>query len=155
MNFKNTIFKSFGTLALVLLTVTFAMAKGDADKVLGTWLVGDEKDAHIEVYKCGDKYCGKIVWIQKEKDANGNVRTDTNNPDKTLRKRSIKGMQIMEGFTYDSGSDEWNNGTIYNSRNGKTYSGYMQLQKDGSLYLKGYVMGMRFLGKSQTWTRVE
>jgi uncharacterized protein (DUF2147 family) len=29
------------------------------------------------------------------------------------------------------------------------------LQKDGKLFLKGYVLGMPFLGKSTLWTRYE
>ncbi len=155
MTFKTLISKSLFAFCLLFFVCSTAFANaGDSDAILGTWMVA-AKDAKVEIFKCGDKYCGKIIWLKKAKDADGNARVDSKNPDKALRSRTLEGLQIVNDFVYDSGDNEWNTGTIYNSRNGKTYSGYMQLQKDGSLFLKGYVMGMRFLGKSQTWTRVE
>jgi len=155
MTFKTLISRGLITFCFILFACssTFANA-GDGDAILGTWLVA-AKDAKVEIFKCGDKYCGKLVWLKKPTDAKGKARTDDKNPDKALQSRTLEGLQMVNDFAYDASDKEWNTGTIYNTRNGKTYSGYMQLQKDGSLYLKGYVMGMRFLGKSQTWTRVE
>lgn len=56
------------------------------------------------------------------------------------------------GFTYD-GKDGWTGGTIYDPKKGSTYSCRMMLREDGSLGLRGYVLGMWFLGRTTTWAR--
>ncbi len=145
-----TFLKTFCLVAILVCSANFTYAqaaRSGADAIIGTWMV-PEKDAKVEIYKCGNEYCGKIVWLETD-------RKDTFNPDASLQSRSLNGVKIMSGMKYDAGDNEWNDGTIYNSRNGKTYSGYMQLQKDGKLFMKGYVYGMRWLGKSNVWTRVD
>jgi uncharacterized protein (DUF2147 family) len=107
-----------------------------------------EKDAKIEIFKCGAKYCGKIVWTSTK-------RVDDHNPDAKLRSRDVVGVQLLNGFAFDAKANEWSGGTLYNTRDGKTYSGYMMMNKNGTLFLKGYVMGIRWLGKSDTWTRIK
>ena len=42
---------------------SFAQA-ADADAILGSWVVGSGKAA-VQIYKCGAKYCGKIVWLKE------------------------------------------------------------------------------------------
>ncbi len=148
-----TLFKGLFLLVGMLCVGTFAFA-GDGDKIIGTWMV-PEKDAKVEIYKCGDKYCGKISWLEKENNDDGTARKDINNEDESLRDRTILGLNIMEGFEYNADDKEWVNGTIYNSRDGKTYSGYLMIQEDGTIYMKGYIFGMRWLGKSNIWTRVD
>ena len=64
---------------------------------------------------------------------------------------------MLKSFEYDPGDKEWENGTIYDPESGKTYDAYMWFE-DGdneTLKLKGYVMGMRFMGRETTWTREE
>lgn len=144
--------KVFAFFAIVAFLVGFAgtgiaSINGNPDAVVGTWLVG-EKDAKVEIFKCGNKYCGKIIWTSEK-------RTDKFNPDTKLRTRDVVGVQLMNNFAYDSKNNEWSGGSLYNTRDGKTYSGYMQLNANGTLFLKGYVLGIRWLGKSDTWTRVK
>ncbi|MFM6998123.1 MAG: DUF2147 domain-containing protein, partial [Bacteroidota bacterium] len=43
----------------------------------------------------------------------------------------------------------------YDTKSGNSYDCYARLNEDGSLYFKGYMMGMRFVGRSTTWTRVK
>ncbi len=136
----------FGSNALV--------AQSGADAIVGTWLV-PEKDGKVKVYKKGDTYFGEIIWIAEPNNADGTPRKDIHNVDESLRSQPIVGLQVLQGFKYNASEKEWIDGTVYNSRSGKTYSGYLKLQKDGTLYLKGYVMGMRWMGKSNVWTRVE
>jgi uncharacterized protein (DUF2147 family) len=118
----------------------------NADAVLGTWLV-PEKDAKIEIYKdkARGKYCGKVVWTSTK-------RTDEHNPNPDLRSRDVVGVVLFDNFYYKDGEYL---GTLYSTRDGKTYSGFMRLKEDGTLFMKGYIMGMRFLGKSNVWTRVK
>ncbi|MFK7906537.1 MAG: DUF2147 domain-containing protein [Chitinophagales bacterium] len=145
-------------LVLMVMTSLFGsdilVAQSGGDAIVGTWLV-PEKDGKIKVYKKGDTYFGEIIWIAEPNNADGTPRKDIQNIDESLRSQPIVGLQVLEGFKYDAGEDEWIDGTVYNSRSGKTYSGYIKLQKDGTLYLKGFVMGMRWMGKSNVWTRVK
>lgn len=149
-------FQSF----LILLTVSFlfgsdsVLAQSGADGIVGTWLV-PEKDGKVEVYKKGDTYFGKIIWVAEPNNEDGSPRTDVENEDESLRDQPIVGMVVLKDFKYNASDKEWVNGTVYNSRSGKTYTGYLKLQKDGSLYLKGFIAGMRWLGKSNVWTRVK
>ncbi len=51
-------------LVIMLLQMIAATAYAvGADDILGVWN-NQEKDAKIEIQKCGDKYCGKIVWLK-------------------------------------------------------------------------------------------
>lgn len=121
----------------------------DADVVLGVWYNG-EKDARIEIYHCGDKYCGKIIWL-KEPMEDGATKKDKHNPDEKLQKRELMGLNILEGFVY-TGDKTWEDGTIYNPRDGKTYSCYLALQDDGELKVRGFI-GFSLIGKTQYWAR--
>lgn len=138
----------FLSLLTVIMFFTYTSIAGSSpDAIVGTWMVG-EKDAKIEIFKCGTKYCGKIVWTSTK-------RVDDHNPDAKLRSRDVVGVQLLNGFAFDAKANEWSGGTLYNTRDGKTYSGYMMMNKNGTLFLKGYVMGIRWLGSSDTWTRVK
>jgi uncharacterized protein (DUF2147 family) len=51
--------------------------------------------------------------------------------------------------------DEWNGGAILDPDNGRIYKAKMRLIDDGKkLIVRGFI-GFSFLGRSQTWTRVE
>ena len=119
---------------------------------LGIW-TNAEKKANFEIYKCGDKLCGKIVSLTTPNDASGNPKKDTENPDPKLRSRPRLGLVFMQGFSYDD-DNKWDGGKIYNPEDGKTYSCYMKLQSQNTMEVKGYI-GFSLIGKSQTWTRVK
>ena len=64
-------------------TNTFAQ---QADAILGVWKNG-EGTGMVQVYKKGDKYFGKLVWLKVPNDADGKPRTDINNPEASLKTR--------------------------------------------------------------------
>jgi hypothetical protein len=41
----------------------FTLFANDADKCLGIWLTED-KSAKVEIYKKGEKYFGKLIWLK-------------------------------------------------------------------------------------------
>ncbi len=123
----------------------------DGDVILGTWYNG-EKDAKIEIYHCDDKFCGKIIWL-KNPTEDGHPKLDKHNPDEILQKRGLMGLNILNGFSY-KGDKTWEDGQIYNPRDGNTYSCYLKLLDDGSLKVRGYI-GFSLIGKTQYWTRPE
>jgi len=127
------------------------------DDILGNWY-NQEKDARIEIIKCGVNYCGKIVWL---KDPNypegskdgvpGTPKVDHHNPDISRRKDPVLGLQIVNDMRYDGG-DLWTGGTVYDPKNGKTYKGKMTLVAPAQLDLRGYI-GISLIGRTTSWTR--
>ncbi len=124
----------------------------DADKIVGVWW-NDEKTTKIEVKKKDGKYIGTIIYMIPEKYENGQPPKDKENPDESLRNRSIVGLQILSGFEYNPKKNEWKDGSIYDPKSGKTYDCYAWLENDELLKLKGFVGGMRWLGRSSEWYR--
>jgi uncharacterized protein (DUF2147 family) len=148
--------KMMKLIALVALLLAFAPAFAQtttADMVLGKWL-NEDKDAHVEVYKDAGKYFGKIVWLNEPNEpSTGKPKLDDENSDVTLQSRPLMGLIILKDFIYD-GVSEWEDGTIYDPKNGKTYDCYMAFDEEGILKIRGYI-GFSWIGRSSYWTRVK
>ena len=142
---------------IIFLPVIFFLASlclsAQADRVIGFWLT-EEGTSQVQVYKGNDgKYYGKITWLE-EPNENGKPKVDDENPDPKLQNRPVMGLEIMKGLEYVSKDNEWKNGTIYDPKSGKTYDCYMWFEDDPrTLYMRGFVLGMRFLGRSSEWTK--
>ncbi len=147
------------TFALIAGFVLFAViARGaGADEILGVWN-NQEKTAQIEVFHCGELYCGKIVWLKEpnypegsQDGVPGTPKQDHNNPAQGLRSMPVLGLRIVNDMHAD-GEGKWSGGTVYDPKNGKTYKGKMTLVSPDRLDLRGYV-GISLLGRTTTWTR--
>lgn len=136
-------------LALVCTTAMSAWAQQATD-IIGTWL-NEEGDAKIEVYKQGEAFFGKIVWIDDFANLPKERQLDSENPDPKLRTRSKMGMVLMHDLVFDE--DEWTDGQIYDARSGKLYSLTATLDGIDKLNLRGYV-GVSLFGRTSSWTRV-
>ncbi len=101
---------------LAINNLAFAQNK-DADAIIGTWLMPDEEGI-IEIYKEGDFYSGKILWV-KETEIDGTPLKDKENPIDSLHNREIAGLKVMTGFKYTD-NNLWNGGTFYAARRGIT-----------------------------------
>lgn len=125
-----------------------------ADRIIGTWYT-EKGTSTVEVYKGTDgKYHGKINWLEEPLE-DGKPKVDSENSDPKLAKRPIMGLSILNGFQYNSSKKQWVDGTIYDPDNGKTYDCYAWFE-DGNynkLYIKGYVLGIRALGRSTEWRK--
>ena len=143
---------------LIFSLLVFFTVKGmaqNAQAIAGTWW-NDKKTSKIEIKEVGGKFTGTVIYITPEKYVNGEPEKDTNNPDPNLRSQSRLGLQILKGLTYIAKDNNWQNGRIYDPDNGKTYDCYAWFDKDpDTLYLKGYVVGIKWLGRSTIWTRVK
>jgi len=146
--------KAVYTFLISFCSLAFVAQKSspEADRILGTWLTGNGK-AHILITKYGDKYSGKIIWMREPNDENGKPKLDIKNPDETKRKNTKMGLTILLGFTYD-GDGEYENGTIYDPENGKTYKCNINIEGNDILKVRGYV-GFSLIGRTDTWTRVK
>lgn len=134
-----------------------AAAAADPDAIVGVWN-NAEKDAKIEVFRCGEAYCGRIVWLKtpdypadSEDGVPGTPKLDHNNPDKALQQMPVIGLQIVRDFRFDE-ENRWSGGLVYDPKNGKTYKGKMTLTAQDRLDLRGYI-GISLIGRTTTWTR--
>jgi uncharacterized protein (DUF2147 family) len=138
-----------------LAIATAACANGN-EAFTGTWITEDAK-SNVEIFKCGEKYCGKIISLKEplytdgKEGPVGTTKHDRNNPDQAMKQRPIIGLQIMEGFT-GTGEDSWGNGTIYDPDNGKSYQCKIKLVNNKRLDVRGFI-GFSLLGRTTTWTR--
>ncbi len=141
------------SLAVFLLLLFFGHTTvfGQADPVEHTWY-NEAKTGKIQIYKAKDgRFYGKIVWLA-EPDRDGKPKLDINNPDKASRNNPEMGLLILKGFKKD-GEFGYEDGTIYDPKNGKTYSCKMT-RKDDGLHVRGYI-GFSLIGRTETWTKAD
>ena len=139
-------------LGLILTVPAFSQNK-KADDIIGKWFT-ENNEAKVEIYKSGDKYYGKIIWLKEPNDKEtGKPKKDKNNPETKLKERSIIGMNFVNAFKFD-GDDAWEDGTVYDAKSGKTYSGTIGFEAKDKLKLRGYI-GKSWMGLGRTtyWTR--
>jgi uncharacterized protein (DUF2147 family) len=149
---KNTII----SLLVVLLTALSAGASAPED-ILGIWNTED-REAKVEIFRCGETYCGRIVWLKdpsyppgSKEGTPGTPKLDYKNPDPSLRSRPVQGLQFMNDFHY-TGGNQWQGGKLYDPEKGKTYSGKITLVSPNQLDLRGFI-GISLLGRTSKWTR--
>ena len=122
-----------------------------AQDVVGKWKLEDGT-AIVEVYRQGDAFNGKIVWLQHPTEADGSPAVDNNNPDSKLRSRQLIGLNMLSGLK--ECGDEYSGGTIYDPGNGKTY--YCSMKVDGDvLKVRGSLDKRGLLGRTMDWFRVK
>ena len=137
-------------LALFFCSVfSLAVHAQKADDIVGTWLTGTGK-ARVLIFKVDNSYFGMIVWLRDPLNEEGKPKMDKNNPDPKKKTAPLIGLQMLKAFTFDG--SQWENGTIYDPENGKTYSCTINM-KDGKLDVRGYI-GISLIGRTQVWTRV-
>ena len=138
---------------LILLTFIPGLMLAQSE-ILGVWY-NEEKDGKIKVYQRDGKYYGEIIWIKDNTNDDGSSpKLDKKNPNPENKKRPVVGTQILKGLEWDSGENEWNEGTIYDPKSGNTYDVFARLEDSKTLYLKGYI-GFTLIGRSTLWSRAE
>jgi uncharacterized protein (DUF2147 family) len=145
--------------AVFLLCLAGSAFAQNSDAVVGKWLNG-EKTAHVEISNVGGKYFGKIVWLKEpeypaddKKGMAGQTKVDRENPDPARRKDPVLGLQILRDFAFKS-EGRWDNGRIYDPKNGKDYRCKMKLTSPDVLDVRGFI-GISLIGRTDTWTRVK
>jgi uncharacterized protein (DUF2147 family) len=139
----------FVMLVCVALFMTATAHASEADAILGQWFT-DGNESIVEIYKCNESYCGKIIWIKEPKNADGTEKTDSKNLDVSKRGRKVLGMDIVWDFQYKN-KNAWSMGNIYDPKSGKTYSCSAKIEKD-NLNIRGFI-GVSLLGKTTIWKR--
>lgn len=125
----------------------------NGDQLVGVWKPSDGRSL-IKIDKIGNKYYGRIVWLIEPNDENGKPRTDINNPDESLQDVPLKGYRILKDFIYDEEEGLWAEGTIYDPKNGSTYSCNIELKDENTIEVRGYI-GTAVFGRTDVWTRMK
>mgnify|MGYP003945294095 CR=1 FL=1 len=142
--------KRFSVL-LLFIAISLTAFSQNKDAILGHW-VNPTGEAHIDIFKKGEKYFGKIIWLKDPKDEKGKVKTDFKNPEPSLTSRPILGLEILKNFSYHDG--KWKDGKIYDPKSGKTYSCTITLKGANLISIRGYI-GISLIGRSESWKRVK
>ena len=129
-----------------LFAFTTMNAQNKAGDVVGNYM-NQEGEAIIKIYETSGKYFGKLIWIKNPD------RLDENNPDPKKRTQKRLGLVIMNNFVFD-GDDTWEDGTIYDPKNGKTYDCKVTRDAKGNLDIRGFI-GISLLGRTTHWTKVD
>ena len=136
---------------ILLFTVSsvFSFSQTNSD-IVGEWY-NTEKDVMITLFEEEETVSAKITWMKFPDDENGNPKTDSLNLDEKLKNREIIGIRMMYGFSHIAGK-VWENGSFYDYKKGKTYSGMITLKDANTIDLRGYT-GFSFIGSSSIWAR--
>ncbi len=144
---------ALGFRVLFCIVLSFAahrLLAADPSSVTGLW---KNEDGSFEVYEENGKLSAKIVSLREPLTPEGKEKLDIHNPDASKHSRPIIGLVFMTGFT-PAGSGKWENGTIYDPRNGNIYSCNMELESTNTLKVRGYV-GISLIGRTEIWKRAE
>lgn len=148
---KKLLISSFSAILLLLMGSSFAPIADNPDNIVGVWKTG-EGTAMVRIYKNGDKYQGKIVWLKEPNDPEtGKPKQDKNHPEEATKSRPILGMVNIWGFTYKE-NNLWDDGNIYDPKNGSTYSCTIKMINPNSLEVRGFI-GVSIIGRTDNWTR--
>jgi uncharacterized protein (DUF2147 family) len=93
--------------------------------------------------------CGRIIWMWEPNDAQGRPRVDSHNPQRSLRARSLVGVEIVQNLR-ETSPGVWSEGALYNPDDGRTYTGEITL-RNGVLELRGCALSV--FCQTQIWRR--
>ncbi len=137
---------------ILLLSFICTIQLSANDKILGKW---NTDKSTVEIYKCGEFLCAKILSLKEPTDLEGKPKVDKNNPDPLKKTHPVVGLNFLKNFKFNEYDGEWVNGEIYNPEDGKIYTGEIKLENENKLLLNGHLKISKWLGKKQTWTRAK
>lgn len=156
LNFNNKLIQTLfaGLFSFSLLTSMNTVSPSldeNPDAIQGVWKTG-EGNAMVRIYKNGDKYQGKVVWLKEPIDPEtGKPKVDKFHPDEAYRTRPVLGLINVWGFVYQE-KNLWSEGNIYDPKNGNTYSCTIKMVNPNTIEVRGFI-GVSLIGRTDTWTR--
>ncbi len=150
MTQSSLVSRCFAAVFVALIATVAPPALAQKPDITGIWIDHTGRGA-VEFTRCGEALCGNLVWLEKPNDDRGQPLRDGNNPDASLRNRSICGLPII-GAATPSGPGVFDGGWIYNPEDGKSYKVEVKLILPNIATVTGY-LGLKFLGQTFTWKR--
>jgi len=141
-------------LCLFMLVAISSAVSAQKDQICKVWY-NQEKDSRLEIYQNGKTFEARIIWLKEPNEKNGKPKVDKENPDDKLKNRPVLGMVVLKDI-YKTAKDPnyYDGGHVYDPKNGKTYDCHMTFTGK-TIELRGYVLGMSFLGRTSVWTLAE
>lgn len=130
------------------------LAQADENTAIGKWkTIDDETGAAksiVEIKEENGQLTGQVVELFRKPDEDQNPKCDKCKGDK--KDKPVMGLTILWDMKKKSDT-KWDDGTILDPKNGKTYSCKLELIENGKkLKVRGY-MGFSLLGRTQIWQR--
>jgi uncharacterized protein (DUF2147 family) len=140
------------TLSVVLCTLFAAAAvANDRTSVVGHWA---SPGSIFEIYEKDDTLYGQIRVLKEplydEGERQGQQKVDDLNPDPELKGQPIVGLHMFSEYEYKNG--QWQ-GKIYDPESGNIYQSRMEIARDGTLEIRGYI-GIPMFGRTATFLPV-
>jgi uncharacterized protein (DUF2147 family) len=145
-----TAFTFPGPVAMAVLTLVLIPSASRAAEVTGVWMTDDGEGA-VEIERCGDKRCGRLVWLKTPLDETGRPMRDQNNPDPAARQRPVCGVEIIKDAAPQT-DGSWDGGSIYDPQEGEVYKVMLKAANKDRLEVRGYI-GIKSIGETVVWTR--
>ena len=116
------------------------------DNIFGYWLTSG---SIVKIEDCNNQVCGKIVTVFVEDGVDPESVLDENNKDKSLRKRSIIGIDLLSEFEIKNKDQKtFKGGRIYDPRSGNSYKSNLYLNDKGILKVEGC---LAFMCDGEEW----
>ena len=124
------------------------------DNIVGTYAGKQGEDRfRVKISKLSDgTYRGQVVWLERDRDADGKKILDSKNPDKSLRTRPADQTVLFSGLKYNEKKRRWDDTKIYDPQRGIRANMTAEFTSDGQLKIRGSLMG---IGESVVWQKVK
>ena len=114
--------------------------------LFGYWLT---PGSIVLIEKCDKHLCAKIETIFVEEGRDPKLILDENNKNKSLRSRTIVGINVLSGFSIDDTEQKnFKDGKVYDPRRGRDFKANIYLKEDGSLKVEGC---LAFICDDEEW----
>ena len=148
---------------VILLAVTLACfgatfaqnaLNNKADNIVGTYQGKQGEDLFkATITKQSDgSFKGQVIWVEHDRDVNGNKLLDEKNPDKSLRTVPCDQIVLFSGLKYNAKDQRWDDTKIYDPQRGIKAKMQAEFTKEGQLKIRGSVMG---IGESVYWDKIK
>ena len=139
-------------LSALMLSLSLFAQNDKAGNIVGIYNCGAGKDAYkVQISALPDgSYKGAVCWTADPYDADGKLKTDVKNPDKSLRSVPLNKIIIFSGLQYDAEKQQWSGAKIYDPGRGIKVKMTARFEGNKKLVVRGTVLG---IGESVTWTK--
>ena len=121
---------------ILFLSLSFLNSNIFADaNIFGYWLTSG---SIVKVENCDNLVCGKIITVFVEDGIDPNSILDKNNKNKSLRERTLVGVDLLSEFQINKEDQKtFKGGKIYDPRSGRTYNSNLYFKPSGNLKVEG------------------
>ena len=128
---------------IVMLISNNLFAESD---LFGYWLT---PGSIVLIENCDKHLCAKVETIFVEEGRDPKLILDENNKNKSLRSRTIVGINVLSGFSIDDTEQKnFKDGKVYDPRRGREFKSNIYLKEDGSLKVEGC---LAFICDDEEW----